>query len=196
MIANNIDYQLLFRFASFRLLPVNTSIPSRAVVCAPASIEQLYRDHRAWLLRWLHGRLGSRFRAEDLTQDVFVRVIAGRKHIYAEQARPFLRTIAQGLLWDQYRRASLEQSYLDYLATSPVQHQPSADARTAVMQQITALDRMLDCLPAKVRQAFVMAQIDGLSYAEIANRLGVSLSSVQQYMTRALTACYVCLQDN
>lgn len=158
-------------------------------------MDALYRDHQPWLFRWLRGRLGSPFRAEDLAQDVFVRVIAGRKQVHAAQARPFLRTIAHGLLLDHYRRASLEQAYLDYLALLPEPCQPSAEQRAAAMQQIAALDRMLADLPGKVRHAFVLAQVDGLSYAEIAARLGVSLSSVQQYMTRALTACYACLDE-
>lgn len=174
---------------------MKTSTPSGAVASAAVSVEELYRDHQPWLFRWLRGKLRSPFRAEDLTQDVFVRVIAGHKTVYAEQARPFLRTIAQGLLSDHYRRASLEQAYLDYLAALPEEHQPSAEVRLSVSQQIAALDQMLAGLPDNVRRAFVMAQIDGLSYAEIAVRLGVSLSSVQQYMTRALTACYSCLQD-
>ena len=170
-------------------------MPSGAVAPASVPVDELYRDHQPWLFRWLRGRLDNSFRAEDLTQDVFVRVIAGRKQVYAEQARPFLRTIAQGLLMDHYRRASLEQAYLDYLAALPEPHQPSVEVRAAILQQIAALDRMLTGLPDKVRRAFVMAQIDGLSYGEIAQRLGVSLSSVQQYMARALMACYVCLQD-
>ena len=174
---------------------MKTSLPSVAVASASVPVDELYRDHQPWLFRWLRGKLGSPFRAEDLTQDVFVRVIAGRKRVRAEQARPFLRTIAQGLLIDHYRRAGLEQAYLDYLAALPEFHQPSAEVRATVLQQIAALDQMLDKLPDKVRRTFVMAQIDGLSYAEIAERLDVSLSSVQQYMTRALMACYACLQD-
>ena len=51
------------------------------------------------------------------------------------------------------------------------------------------LDQLLDGLPPKVRSAFLWAQLDGLPYAEIAQRLGVSLSSVKQYMARALRHC-------
>jgi len=176
-------------------LAVKTSTPCGPVASAPVPVDVLYRDHQPWLFRWLRGRLGSPFRAEDLAQDVFVRVLAGRKQVHAAQARPFLRTIAHGLLLDHYRRASLEQAYLDYLAALPEPQQPSAEQRAAVVQQVAALDRMLAGLPDNVRRAFLLAQLDGLSYADIATRLGVSLSSVQQYMTRALTACYACLQD-
>ncbi|MNE78787.1 putative RNA polymerase sigma factor FecI [compost metagenome] len=52
------------------------------------------------------------------------------------------------------------------------------------------IDRMLDSLAPKVRTTLLMSQFEGLSYAEIAEHLGVSLSSVQKYMTRAIQACY------
>lgn len=171
------------------------STPCGPAETAAVPVESLYRDHQPWLFRWLRGKLGSAFRAEDLAQDVFVRVIAGRKQVQAAQARPFLRTIAQGLLVDHYRRVSLELAYLEYLSELPEPQQPSAELRAIVIQQITALDRMLAGLPDRVRRAFILSQIDGLSYAEVARQLGVSLSSVQQYMTRALTACYECLDE-
>jgi RNA polymerase sigma-70 factor (ECF subfamily) len=53
----------------------------------------------------------------------------------------------------------------------------------------------LDGLPPKARSAFLLSQLDGLTYPEIAQRLEVSLSSVQQYMVRAMTACYAAFDD-
>ena len=55
---------------------------------------------------------------------------------------------------------------------------------------ILAVPAMLAGMPARVREAFLMSQLDGMSYAEIAARLGVTVSSVQKYMSRALVACY------
>lgn len=170
---------------------MKTSSPDEAAALA-VPIDDLYRNNQPWLFRWLRGRLGNAFRAEDITQDVFVRVLAGRKTVYADQARPFLRTIAKGLLYDHYRRTELEHAYLAYLETLPESHTPSEEHRLLMLQQIEALDKVLSSLPDNVRYTFVMAQIEGLSYADIALRLGVSVSSVQQYMTRALIACYPC----
>ena len=52
------------------------------------------------------------------------------------------------------------------------------------------IDAMLDRMPDNVRRAFLLSQFEGLSYAQIAERLGVTVSSVQKYMTRAIVACY------
>ncbi|MNO07383.1 putative RNA polymerase sigma factor FecI [compost metagenome] len=55
------------------------------------------------------------------------------------------------------------------------------------------LDRLLDGLPPKARAAFLLSQLDGLTYPEIAERLDVSLSLVQQHMVRAMSACYAAI---
>jgi RNA polymerase sigma-70 factor (ECF subfamily) len=59
-----------------------------------------------------------------------------------------------------------------------------------ILETLTQIDAMLDRMPDNVRQAFLLSQFEGLSYAQIAERLGVTVSSVQKYMTRAILACY------
>lgn len=162
---------------------------SRADVPA-APVDGLYRDHRPWLFGWLRRRLGCEHRAEDLAQDVFVRVIQGRKAVRECDARALLTTIAKGLVVDHQRHAALEHAYLAYLAAIPEAYAPSPEAQTEQLQSLAQLDRLLDGLPPKARSAFLLSQLDGLTYPEIAERLGVSLSSVQQYMLRAMSACY------
>lgn len=49
---------------------------------------------------------------------------------------------------------------------------------------------MLDVLKPAVRTAFLLAQLDGLTCAEIAKRLGVSLATAERYVARALRTCY------
>ncbi|MNL70056.1 putative RNA polymerase sigma factor FecI [compost metagenome] len=61
------------------------------------------------------------------------------------------------------------------------------------MQSLQQIDRMLDDLPPRVREAFLLAHLVELSYAEIAERLGVSTSSVKQYLTRANRECLFAL---
>lgn len=155
-----------------------------------APVEGLYRDHRPWLFGWLRRKLGCEHRAEDLAQDVFVRVIQGRKAVRGHEARALLTTIAKGLVVDYQRHAALEHAYLSYLAGMPESYAPSPETQAEQLQALKQLDRLLDGLPPKARSAFLLSQLDGLTYPEIAERLGVSLSSVQQYMVRAMSACY------
>ena len=60
---------------------------------------------------------------------------------------------------------------------------------TALLEALVEVDRLLDRLPAKVRQAFLYSQLDDLTYPEIADRLGVSAITVRRYMKQAITRC-------
>lgn len=175
---------------------MSSNLLSSSAPCVDAQVapvDGLYRDHRPWLFGWLRRKLGCEHRAEDLAQDVFVRVIQGRKQVRASEARALLTTIAKGLVVDHQRHAALEHAYLAYLATVPESYAPSPEAQAEQLQALVQLDRLLDGLPPKARAAFLLSQLDGLTYPEIAERLDVSLSSVQQYMVRAMSACYAAI---
>ncbi|THF65490.1 sigma-70 family RNA polymerase sigma factor [Pseudothauera nasutitermitis] len=149
-----------------------------------------YRDNHAWLQRWLRKKVNCPDNAADLAHDAFVRILAMRTQRALEESRALLVTVAKGLVVDQYRRRTLEQAYLDVLARMPEHEQPSEEARLIVRETLIEVDRMLDGLCANARRAFLLSQVDGLGYAEIAAELGLSVSAVQKYMVRAMQAYY------
>lgn len=63
--------------------------------------------------------------------------------------------------------------------------------RTLALEALTLLDRLLDELPAKVREAFLLSHLQGLKIAEIAERLQVSTRSVKLYLVRANQHCFL-----
>lgn len=159
------------------------------------SVESLYREHSSWLTGWLRARLGHcSDRAADFAQDTFVRILQSRPAV-AEIARPksYLATIARGLMIDHFRRNDIEQAYLAELALVPEALHPSPEERALLLEALWAIDRMLTGLGPKVRQAFLLSQIDGLGYDSIAAELEVSVSSVKKYMRKAITECLKCL---
>lgn len=159
-------------------------------ILSSTTLDGLYRAHQPWLLGWLKRRLGCPHRAEDLAQDTFERIISRRDDVFFGEIRALLTTIAKGLVVDHRRRAALERAYLDALAALPEPTAPSPEARLLILEALVELDHLLDGLPERVRQAFLLSQLDGQSYPQIAALLGVSVSSVQQYMTRAFRVCY------
>lgn len=149
----------------------------------------VYGDHHSWLQRWLHRRLGCPQVAADLAQDTFVRVLSKRALTDVEQPRAYLVKIAHSLFVNLLRRRQLEQSYLEALAQLPEARMPSPEDRLELLEVLHAIDTMLNGLPNKVRKAFLLCQLEGLSHREIADQLGVSQSSVRQYIVRALLQC-------
>lgn len=158
-------------------------------------LQQWYHEHHAWLRSWLQRQLGNHATAADLAQDTFVRLIAKPERPSLLQPRAYLSTIARGLLKNHWRRQALEQAYAQALAARPAELAVSPEDTLAVLQALEALSRMLDALPQRVRTIFLLSQMDGLTYPEIASQLGVSVNVVQKAMVRAFTHAYQVLHD-
>lgn len=197
--------QKLFAQFLLRLLPKPLSLPTIATdsylhlffrkkkVPPDTSLQpldSLYRDHHGWLKAWLRLRLGDRERAADIAQDTFLRLLVTRRLPEQSDGRRFLMQIARNLVIDHWRRQRIKQAYLESLASLTEPETPSLETRTIVIETLMQIDAMLDNMPAKVREAFLLSQFEGLTYPQIAERLNVSVSSVQKYMLRAITACY------
>lgn len=155
---------------------------------------QLYLEHHSWLEGWLRQKLGCVYDAADLTQDTYVRIITSGRLPRPEQSRPFLIQVAKGLAIDLRRRRALEHAYLEALAALPEARAPSAERQHLVRETLIEIDRVLDDLPERVRETFLLSQFEGLTYAKIAERLGVSVGAVRKYMLKAAAACLAALE--
>ncbi|NMG65972.1 sigma-70 family RNA polymerase sigma factor [Azoarcus indigens] len=157
-------------------------------------LAELYRDHNGWLLGWLRRQVGCGHAAADIAHDTFVCVLEKPRAMDGvKEPRAWLVTIARRLVFANWRRQDLERAWVAELAALPEAVAPSEEERAIVVETLFAIDRLLDGLSDKARRAFLLSQLDGLTYAEIAAELGVSVSRVRQYMTQALTRCYAAL---
>ncbi len=152
-----------------------------------SQVTQVYSEHHGWLKNWLWRRLGNSSDAADLAQDTFVRILGGRQEQWAglREPRAFLATIARGLVIDLYRRRTLEQAWLAHLAELPEDEAPSPEQQHILLETLVAVDRLLDGLTSKTRAAWLYSRLDGLSHAEIAAHLQVSVPRVRQYLATA-----------
>jgi RNA polymerase sigma-70 factor (ECF subfamily) len=153
-------------------------------------IEDLYINHHGWLKNWLHRRLGNTADAADLAQDAFVRLLTRPVRLESPPAaRVYLRAMANGMCIDLWRRREVEQAWLDAVAAHPEMPEPSSEDRAIVIETLCRVGAMLERLPEKVATAFVLSQLHGMRYGEIAARLGVSERMVKKYMARAMLSC-------
>ncbi len=154
-----------------------------------SEVHALYSDHHGWLQDWLRRKLGDAFMAADLAHDTFVSIMTAGTATSIHEPRPYLATIARRLMAHLHRRQLLETGYLEMLSTLPAELAPSPETQLLALEALQQVDQALDGLPLAVKEAFLLCQLEGLSYAEIAGRLGVSISSVKQYLTRANRQC-------
>ena len=153
-------------------------------------IHHLYCDHHGWLQGWLARKLGNASDAADLAHDIFLRLLTRQtSRSLGSEPRALLTHIAKGLVVDRWRRQDVERAYLETIAHLPEPEVPSPETRWLILETLYRIEAMLRDLPEKSRQAFLMSQIDGLTYPQIAEELGVSLVSVKRYMRDAFLAC-------
>lgn len=153
-------------------------------------VEQLYSHHRGWLHNWLRGKLGCSEQAADLVQDTFIRVMAARSNIAnLDQPRAYLSSIARNLVIDHWRRKELEQAYLAAISLLPEQEAPSPEQSLLVFEALEQVDKVLQSLPPATRQVFLLSQLDGMTYAAIAEQLDCSVPTIKRHMHKAFLAC-------
>ncbi|MNM55158.1 putative RNA polymerase sigma factor FecI [compost metagenome] len=163
---------------------------SDAAMPKEQTLHDLYRDHRGWLESWLRRRMGNACDAADLSQDTFLRLLASSQRIAdLHEPRAYLLTVGKRLLSNFYQRRSLEQAYLNALASLPEVCVPSPEQRWLLLETLQALDELLDGLPRAVRRAFLWSQLEGLTYQQIAERLKVSERTIKRYMAQAYEHC-------
>lgn len=147
----------------------------------------LVETYSRLLFRVAHSVLRSRAEAEDVVQDVFVRVIERRRSLQATRdMRVWLIRIAWNLALDRRRRIRPEQmdeNFAESLAASAV----SADERLEQAQRMRAVLREMDGLPKTERHALLLSAIEELGTAEMAQVLGRSESAVRALLFRART---------
>ncbi|EMR13206.1 RNA polymerase sigma factor [Methylophaga lonarensis MPL] len=152
-------------------------------------VEQLYLENHSWLSMFIQKRLGCPEDTADMIHDTYMRIMVSGRLPEKQESRRFLTHIAKGLLVDKFRRKQLEKAYQEYLQDLPESHAPSAEQHAQMIESLVELDAMLHRLPAKVREALLLRQLDNLSYKEIAQRMNISVSSVEKYIAKGLQAC-------
>lgn len=161
-------------------------------------IARIYADHHGWLWSWLRRKIGCPEDAADLSHDAFLRLLNGEDPDRLREPRAYLLVVANRLLINRQRRRRVEQEALQQVAVLLERQEQRGPAQNVVARDLLAqvLFLITEELPEKPRRAFLMARVDGLSYRVIAERLGVSESSVKQYLAKVLSHCHARLDGS
>lgn len=136
-------------------------------------------------------RTGTKQAAQDITQDICLKVMSlANEFPTCDDARNYLIRITINASTDYVRtekrhRRLLEGAFVlfeDYDGASP-------EVECQQAEDISQIDKALESLPSKCRDILYLNRIEGMTHAEIAVKLGVSLSLVEKYAIRALLHC-------
>jgi RNA polymerase sigma-70 factor (ECF subfamily) len=158
-------------------------------------LSDLFRRHRAHLVALVARRTGDRDTAAELVQDSFARLMAAGSVGSAEGDTKLLYAIARNATIDHARTVRRRTELFSSLVAEQFRSEvPSAEQAYESRDAMNALVDALSLLPLRTREVFVLRRVEGLSHAEIAARLAISISTVEKHLVRALRHCERCLK--
>ncbi|MGA0599294.1 RNA polymerase sigma factor [Caulobacter sp. KR2-114] len=151
-------------------------------------LEDLFKRHHRWLAAVLKRRYGAEA-AEDLAQETYLKLARRQGDAAIQHPRALLMHVAKNLAIDQNRRARRE---VEASASSP---ETEVLPTPPQQQQALLLKQIVLALPPKLRDVFVLNQIEGLTHQEIARLRGISVKTVEWRMRKALAQCVAAMKD-
>src|SRR6187200_2042416 len=152
----------------------------------PPTWEEVVRDHSAQVYRLAYRLTGNPHDAEDLTQDVFVRVFRSLHRFQPGTFEGWLHRITTNLFLDGARRR--QKIRFDGLADGSAERLPSSWPNPSDQLADADLDHdvaaALSALPPEFRAAVVLCDIEGLSYEEISQVLDIKIGTVRSRIHR------------
>ncbi|WP_413794337.1 MULTISPECIES: RNA polymerase sigma factor [unclassified Pseudomonas] len=154
----------------------------------------IFLAQRTPLLRTLERMVSNPSTAEDLLQETYLRVTRALGERTVEHLEPFVFQTARNLALDHLRARRIQsRTLLDDVPLEVVHNvvapQSSAEDAAHAQQLLERLDVSLQALSPRQQQIFILSRLHGHSYQEIAERLDVSLSTVQKELKLIMSIC-------
>ena len=166
--------------------PPQGAEPAAPAEWTPPSWDDVVRTHAGRVYRLAYRLTGNPHDAEDLTQEVFVRVFRSLSSYTPGTFEGWLHRITTNLFLDSVRRRTRVR--FEGLADDAADRLPGRDPGPAQVYDERHLDAdvqaALNALPPEFRAAVVLCDIEGLSYEEIAATLGIKLGTVRSRISR------------
>lgn len=154
----------------------------------PPSWDEVVREHSARVFRLAYRLTGNRADAEDLTQEVFLRVFRSLAAYTPGTFEGWLHRITTNLFLDQARRRTrirIDPLGDDASLLAGDRESDSPERRFEHANLDLDVQAALDALSPEFRAAVVLCDIEGLSYEEIAATLGIKMGTVRSRIHRA-----------
>jgi RNA polymerase sigma-70 factor (ECF subfamily) len=160
----------------------------RLLAVEPVCLETLYRKESPRLIRLLARRIACRDEAQDLVQEVFARLarLAGSESRRLERPQAYLTEVARNLLRDRARATARRVPHLHVVADENEVAGPDQTRLLEHRDMLRRLEQAILRLKPKTRAIFVAHRVHGMSYAEIAERTGLSQKGVEKQMAKAI----------
>lgn len=157
---------------------------------APAiqSFADVYRREKPRLLRYFLQKLGNRADADEMAQEVMTRFLGATPPVAVVTPRAYITRIATNMLRDRAERGSTRLAHLSVSLDEGLHRSNGIDPHREVeaRQEVQHWRRVLQQLPPRTLEIFLLNRVEGYSYREIATDLRLPLWRVQKHMLKAI----------
>ena len=166
-------------------------MPSESLYPQGALREQVaafHREHHNTVFRFARLFLQCREDADDVVQEIYTKLLEGRASLPSPVTRPWLYRLVLNACrdqrkswWSRMRRGAVDVRELEFLADD----RPTPEAKLVNSERETALRKMLEHLPPRLRAPIILKDVEGLSYEEVSAVLGCGIGTVSSRLNRA-----------
>jgi RNA polymerase sigma-70 factor (ECF subfamily) len=157
------------------------------------NVEAIYLNHQSELQFHLTRIVDCPDIAADIVQESFIIFFREAQKQTIDHPRGFLFRVAKNLAYDHIKHRKVTENYAQTKEQSlpPPSEFPSAENLVSVNEKLAAIMRILDELPLRTQEIFVLNRVYGKTYSEIAMELDISDSAVEKHMAKALLHCRI-----
>ncbi|MGP1717619.1 MAG: RNA polymerase sigma factor [Methylophilus sp.] len=145
--------------------------------------------HYDELVSYVKRRFGDHHFAQDVVHDVCIELMERPPVSQVHTPMAFLRKLSRNRAIDRYRQYQTQQAHLQTLQETTVDaHHIDGERVLHFVQRLEALKRMIEALPSRQRQVFLLHKLHDMPQQEIADELGISRNMVTQHFSKAMAA--------
>jgi len=150
------------------------------------AFEKLYHSYKLRIARNLYRLLKSDELAEEMMQEFFLKIWENRSQIDPEKSfRAYLFRISENMVYDFFRKASRDSKLRAQLKSNYIELYTHIEEGIFNKENKQRLSRAIELLPPQRRQIFILCKLEGKSYKEVSELLGISPSTINNQLLQA-----------
>jgi RNA polymerase sigma-70 factor (family 1) len=152
----------------------------------PVAFEKIYYLYSPRLFSSLVKLVKSDAAAQEIIQDVFLKVWENRNNIDPEKSfRSYLYTIAENKAYDFFRKVVRDKKLYETLIVTATEHYEHIETEYFHKEDSRILEMAIRTLPTQRQLVFRLSKLEDMSYDEISKKLGISVSTISDHIVKA-----------
>ena len=158
---------------------------------ALSAVSAAFVEHNTFIKKFLTRFFSDQRDIEDVAQEAYLRAYVAEQRKDIDQPKAYLFRIAKNIALTRLTRKS--EQITDYIedcgASVVIESDVSADMHVEAEETLGLYCEAVAALPEKCRQVYLLRKVHGLTHREIAQRMSLSVSSVEKYLRKGVLAC-------